>query len=594
MGDQQKTPAKRGNRTDWQRTLRLLQMARPYWLHSAGILALGVIQAPLALLTPLPMKIAVDSVVGSRPLPGFLNTVLPGFITQSDMGRLSLAVALMVIITLLVYAASLGTWWLATYTGEKLILEFRTRLFRHVQRLSLTYHDTKGTTDSTYRIHYDTESIRMLTIGGVPLLTAGFTLIAMVVMTAWLDTRLALIALAVCPALYFITEAFKYRIRDRWSEVKKLDSSAMTLIQEVLSSVRVVKAFGREDYEHQKFVRRSDQRVQGQVEVAILNGQFDLYVGATIAVGSALVLFVGILHVKAGTLTLGSLLMVMSYLVQLYEPLKMISKKLAELQSGMVSAERAFSLLDEVPQVVERAGAIHLDRAKGAFQFKDVCFSYNPNQPVLQEICFEAPAGAKIGIQGRTGAGKSTLISMLMRFYDPVSGQVLLDGHDIRDYKLADLRNQFAMVLQEPVLFSTSIAENIAYGRPEASDAEIIEAARRANAHDFISRLPDGYETEVGERGMKLSGGERQRISLARAFLKDAPILVLDEPTSSVDVKTEAAIMDAMERLMQDRTTFIIAHRLSTLDGCDVRLEMEYGRLIPYRGGVLNDPHRSH
>jgi ATP-binding cassette subfamily B protein len=257
-----------------------------------------------------------------------------------------------------------------------------------------------------------------------------------------------------------------------------------------------------------------------------------------------------------------------------------VSKKLADLQGSLVSAERAFALLDESPDVQDRPGARHLQRAEGAISFRKVCFAYPHNPPVLHDVSIHIEPGTCVGIEGTTGAGKTTLLSLLTRFYDPTAGEILLDGVDLRDYRLADLRNQFAIVLQDTVLFSTTVAENIAYARPEASDAEIIAAAEAANAHEFITRLPQGYETKVGERGMRLSGGERQRIALARAFLKDAPLLILDEPTSSVDLRTEKLIIEALQRLVQGRTTFIIAHRLSTLNECDVRLRLEHGRLV--------------
>jgi ATP-binding cassette subfamily B protein len=282
----------------------------------------------------------------------------------------------------------------------------------------------------------------------------------------------------------------------------------------------------------------------------------------------------------AGVLTLGSLLLILGYLAQFYSPLKIVSRKVASLQSHLASAERAFDLMDEPPDVIERPDAQPLIRSKGAVVFHNVSFSYQDDQSVLKDVSFEIPAGTRAGIAGQTGAGKSTLVSLLTRFYDPTSGQILLDGNDLRDYVIADLRDQFAIVLQEPVLFSTSIAENIAYAKPGASKDEIIKAAKAANAHDFIVALPDGYETQVGERGMRLSGGERQRIALARAFLKDAPILIMDEPTSSVDTKTEFGIIDAMDRLMQNRTTFMIAHRLTTLENCDVLLMIEDGKLV--------------
>ena len=294
----------------------------------------------------------------------------------------------------------------------------------------------------------------------------------------------------------------------------------------------------------------------------------------------AAVLLIGVRSVRTGALTLGELLLVIGYLTQLYSPLKTMSKKMALMQSHLAGAERAFALLDESPDVTERPNARPLSRAKGAVAFRNVWFAYEKGPPVLSDISFQIRPGARVGIVGSTGAGKSTLVNLLPRFYDPTQGQILLDGRDLREYKLADLRNQFAIVLQEPLLFSTSIGENIAYARAGAGKEEIMAAAKAANAHEFIIGLPKGYETQVGERGMRLSGGERQRISLARAFLKGAPVLILDEPTSSVDARTEAGIVEAMERLMRGRTTFIIAHRLSTLKHCDILIRIEHGRVL--------------
>jgi len=560
---------------------RLLREARPYWPHIAGIFLLSLLSTPLALLLPFPLKLAVDSVIGANPLPPLVAAVLPASARDSGTAVLLFAAGLLVAVTLLVYLQAVASSILQTYTGEKLVLEFRARLFRHVQRLSLAYHDTKGTADSTYRIQYDAPSIQgIATDGLIRLIAAGFTLLGMIYITARLDWQLALVALVICPPLFLLTQTFRPRLRRRWREIKKLDSSAMSVVQEVLSSVRVVKAFGQEDREHGRFVRHSNQRLLEQIRLTFFQGGFDIVVGLTLAVGTAAALFVGALHVRNGALTLGELLVVMAYLAQLYEPLKTLSKKVTELQSGLASAERAFSLLDELPEVIERPNARPLARASGAVSFRGVSFSYEKDLPVLQDISFEVAPGSRVGIAGRTGAGKTTLASLLMRFYDPTAGQILLDGADLREYKLADLRNQFAMVLQDSVLFSATIAENIAYARPEATREEIEEAAKAANAHEFILSLPEGYQTLVGERGMRLSGGERQRISLARAFLKDAPILILDEPTSAVDLRTEAAILEAMERLMRGRTTITIAHRLSTLENCDLRLEIEGGQLV--------------
>jgi ATP-binding cassette subfamily B protein len=303
-------------------------------------------------------------------------------------------------------------------------------------------------------------------------------------------------------------------------------------------------------------------------------------IGLTTGVGAAAVLLVGARQVQSGALTLGSLLLVMGYLTQLFEPLKTMAKKSASLQSHLASAERVFALFDEAPEVIEKPSPRPLARASGAIAFRAVSFEYVPDRPVLQQVSFQVGPGTLVGIAGETGAGKSTLISLMLRFYDVAEGQILLDGVDIREYRLADLRNQFAVVPQEPLLFSTSIAENIAYARPDAGHDQIVAAAIAAHADEFIARLPRGYNTIVGERGMCLSGGERQRISLARAFLKDAPILGLDEPTSAVDVNTEAAILDAMERLSQGRTCFLISHRLNALRNCDLVLQMESGRLV--------------
>ena len=288
---------------------------------------------------------------------------------------------------------------------------------------------------------------------------------------------------------------------------------------------------------------------------------------------------------RAGVLTLGQLTVVMAYLTQLYSPLETLTQKFTDLQGSLAGAERAFALLDEQIDVDDRPGARPLVRARGEIELRDVHFAYEPGQPVLAGASAHIPAGTRVGLVGRTGAGKTTLVNMLTRFHDPTQGAVLLDGVDLRDLKLADLRRQFAIVLQEPILFSTTIAENIAYGRPDATREQIEAAARAADAHGFIAALPAGYDTEVGERGMTMSGGQRQRVALARAFLKDAPILILDEPTSAVDMKTEASIIDAMERLMAGRTTFIVAHRLATLAHCDRVYAVQDGRLAPSTAG---------
>ncbi len=572
----------RGTAGDVTLYRRLVRQARPFWFHLGGILALSLLAPPLALLTPLPLKIAVDSVVGSHPVPGVLGALLPAA-TRSATAALLLAAGLAVAIALLVHLQALASWLLQTYTGERLALDFRGQLFARVQRLSLSYHDSKGTTDSTYRIQYDAPAIQWILVNGVTtFVTAGFTLVGMILVTAHIDWQLAVIALAVAPVLFLLAKASRQRLRNRWYEVKEQQSEAMSVVQETLSAMRVVRAFGQEEREQKRFMHHASRSMWGQVHLAFIEGGFDLLVGLTLGLGTAAVLWVGVTHVRSGVITLGDLLMVMAYLAQLFSPLQTMSKKVAELQSTLAGAERAFALLDQVPDVAERLEARPISRAAGAVAFRGVSFAYDRDHPVLHDISFEVEPGTRLGIVGTTGAGKTTLVSLLTRFYDPTGGQILLDGVDLREYCLADLRSQFALMLQEPVLFSTSIAENIAYARPGAGEREIVEAARRANAHEFISRLPQGYDTQVGERGLRLSGGERQRISLARAFLKDAPVLILDEPTSSVDVKTEAGILNAVERLMQGRTTLVIAHRGSTLRHCEVVMVIEDGRLAAF------------
>lgn len=560
---------------------RLLQQARPYWIHLVGIFVLGLLSTPLGLLAPLPLKIVVDSAIGTHPLPRFLSRILPAPVTRSQGKILAIALILLLGVALVENLFALANSFLRTFTAEKLLLDFRARLFSHLQRLSLGYHDTKGTMDSIYRIQNDTASMQYLTIDGLgPFVTSSITLLVMFYVTFRIDWRLAMVAMVVSPVLFMLSMAYRPRFRKRSREVKQLETSAMAVLQEALSIVRVVKAFGREKHEEDRYVNKSQAGMWARIYLELLGGYYSSFVGLTTALGTACVLWIGVDHVHAGTLTLGSLLLVVSYLGQLYAPLKTIGRKATSLQTHWVGLERAFSILDQLPDVSERPNARPLLRASGAVKFQHISFAYEEGHQVLQDICFEVPSKARVGVCGRTGAGKTTLLSLLTRFYDPARGQILLDGVDLRDYRLADLRNQFAIVLQEPVLFSTSIAENIAYARPGAAQEEIVQAAKLADAHNFISALHHGYDTVVGERGVRLSGGERQRISLARAFLKDAPILLLDEPTSSVDMKTEAVILKATERLMQDRTTFMIAHRPSALENCDVMLELEHGRLL--------------
>jgi ATP-binding cassette, subfamily B, bacterial len=554
---------------------RVLFLARAYWPLIFVFFLVSMLATPLTLLTPIPIAIVANALVGKEALPSLLSPLVPDGLESSETRLIALAAVMFVLVALLRQTQELVRMLLYTFIGERLTLEFRARLFSHVQRMSLAYHDSQGTADSIYRMQYDATAIQSLAIEGViPFVASSFTLVAMLYVIFAIDWQLAITALAAAPVLLFLTRMYQTKLRQRARSVKRLESSAMEVIQEVLGSLRVVKAFGQEEHEEGRFYGRAEDGVQSRIGLSAMEGLFGLLIGVTTAAAGAIVLYIGALHVNSGALTLGELLLVMGYLSQLYDPLRSASKRIGKMQSSLASAERAFQLLDQAPDVEERVDARPLARASGDIRFHEVSFGYNTNAQVLSDVSFRLYPGQRLGVYGVTGAGKTTLTSLLTRLYDPNGGEITLDGIAIRDYKVNDLRNQFAVVLQEPVLFSTTIAENIVYARAGATFEEVVEAAKAANAHDFITSLPDGYETIVGERGMRLSGGERQRVALARAFLKNAPILVLDEPTSSVDHQTEAAIVAAMKRLMEGRTTIMIAHRLSTLDGCDRWLEL--------------------
>jgi ATP-binding cassette subfamily B protein len=559
---------------------RILRESRTCWPHLGGIAALSLVSTPLALMAPLPLKIAVDSVLAQAPLPGVFTRFLSPYFGIRTSGLL-VAVGFMLLLALLTNLQGMASWYLQTKTGEKLVWDFRGKLLAHVQHLSISFHDTRGSSEIAYRIQHDAPSIQYIAIQGlIPTFTAACTLLAMLVVCAQIDPALCAVALIVVPVLFMLTRTCNSIVRSRSGRVKEFDSSAMTVINEVLGAIRVIKAFGQENRENERFFRHSSLRQSGQIKLAMIQSGFSLIIGLLIASATAAVLYFGISHVKQGQVTTGELLVVMAYVAGMYEPLRLLSSKSTELQAWLVSMERVFAVLDERAEIADAKNPIHVERVAGEVEFRNVSFRYNERHRGLKNINFKVPAGSRVGIVGTTGSGKTTMLNLLMRFYDPQEGQVLIDGVDAREYALGDLRRQFSVVLQEPVLFATSIAENIAYGNPGASDEQIHTAAIAANAHDFISALPGGYESKPGERGTQLSGGERQRISLARAFLRDSPILVLDEPTSAVDVRTEAEIMHATEQLMRGRTTFMIAHRLSTLTSCDVILVLDRGELV--------------
>lgn len=551
---------------------------RPYLWPMIVVLALSLLAVPITLITPVPLKILVDSVLGTQPLPSYLTIFLGSQVSQSL--ALWIAISILLATAVLTYLQNLVNVWYSNKIGNRMTLDVRSRLFRQMQRLSIAYHDTMGAADSAYRTLNDAPMLRSFGIDSlIPLTASVLTLGAMILVMVYLDWQLAAIALLVSPLMFLLTVVFRPRIRAGWRKFRASESAAMAVAQESLGASRLVKAYGQEERRSEQLVSHYNESLAAQLSVQVNSAVYSLLVGIVTAAGLAAVLYIGIGHVELKILTLGNLLVVNFYVTQLYTPLRNVGQSILDIQMSLTGIERYNSVLDEKPDVPESPNALPLVKASGEIAFRNVSFEYTKNHPVLHDVTFELPAGSRLGVVGPTGSGKTTLSTLLLRLFDPTSGTITLDGVDLKDYKVADLRNQFAVVHQETVLFSTTVAENIRFARPNASMAEVIVAAKAANAHDFILGLPDGYNTLVGERGMKLSGGERQRISLARAFLKDAPILILDEPTSSLDVHTEAAILETIEELMKGRTTLMIAHRASTLRNCNIILVLEEGRV---------------
>ena len=574
---------------------RAVKLARHCWPHLTGIVLLSLLSAPVALLAPLPLKIAVDSVLGKQALPGWLHRLpLPEGWLKAAGGGLVICALLLLAIALLNCFQSLANWLLCTYTGEKLVHDLRGLLLFRAQRLSLSVHDRRGANDIAYRIQYDAPAIQNLFLQGmVPLFSSVFSFAAMMLVTVRISWHIALIAAAISPVLFVLARNSSGKVHKRCHEVSELDSSAMLVLHETLSCLRAVKAFGQEAYEDERFRRKSRQRMAEQVRLASIQAGFHVLIGLCVALAAAVALVVGVTEVRQQRMTVGEFLLVMAYMAQLYEPLRTVSTKIPELQSTLASLHRAFALLEETPEMDETLPVSNPVRARGEVEFRNVSFHYTAGgRGILKDISFHVRPGMRVGVVGPSGSGKSTLVNLLTRFYDPTDGSILIDKIDLRAYSLAGLRQQFSIVLQEPMLFSTTVAGNIAYADPQASRASVVRAAKMANAHDFIQRLPQGYDTLLGDGGTGLSGGERQRLAIARAFLKDAPMLILDEPTSAVDLRTEELIVEALDTLMEGRTTFMIAHRLSTLERCDMVLVLRNGSLRAVTNTV--DEARSH
>src|SRR5213595_3551459 len=549
---------------------RVLRYYRPFLGQTALGLSLSFFGIGLHLLKPWPFKIIVDNFIRTGA------AILPDWRTWIPLLCLALV-------------ASQLLWgiinWITNYlfvkVGLQALLKLRTDLYSYLQSLSLKYHDTRRSTDSSFRVAYDSQSIQTIyNKGFINIFGSAITLAGTFVIMVQLDWQLTLLSLAIVPLIVGAIYIFAHRIRRESTSIQEQESAVLTQAQDGLSSIRMVHAFGREDFEVRQFQQQARQSLQANLRLTLTNVNSALVISTLMVIGTAAMYYIGSLHVLGGTLTPGSLLVFSAYLLMLYQPLESLTYTAWAMEGATAGAKRCFEVLDRQDDVRDSPTAVDISSVKGAIDFRCVNFGYAENRIVLRDVNLRIEPNQIVGLAGGTGAGKSTLLSLVPRFYDPTTGAVMLDGRDVRDITKKSLRAQIAIVLQDTLLFSTTIRENIAYGRPEASEEEIVAAARRAQADDFIRQLPNGYASLVGERGGHLSVGQRQRIGIARAFLKNAPILLLDEPTSALDPATESAIMETIKELMRGRTTLIATHRLATIHNLDQIIVLEHGRIV--------------
>jgi len=557
---------------------RVFRYYRPFLPQTVVGLLLSVIGIGLNLLKPWPFKIIVDDFLRPNPTPrGDWHTWVP---------LLCLA---LVVIQFLWGVINWATNYILVKVGLQTLLKLRTDLYAYLQSLSLKYHDTRRSSDLSFRVAYDSQSIQTIyNKGFTNIFGSIITLVGTFAVMVRIDWQLALLSLAVVPLLLGAIYFFAHRIRRESTFIQEQESAMLAQAQEGLSSIRMVHAFGREEFEVRQFHRQARQSLQANLRLTLTNVNSALVISTLMVIGTAAMYYVGTLHVLAGTLTLGSLLVFSAYLLMLYQPLESLTYTAWAMEGATAGAKRCFEVLDRQDDVVDSPKAIAILSARGSIEFQNVSFAYAQNRDVLHNLDLTISPNQIVALVGGTGAGKSTLLSLVPRFYDPTSGSVTLDGCDLREITKKSLRAQIAIVLQDTLLFSTSVRENIAYGRPDATEEEIVDAARRAQADEFIRQMPNGYQSAVGERGGHLSVGQRQRLGIARAFLKNAPVLLLDEPTSALDPTTESAIMETIKELMRGRTTLIATHRLATVHNVDQIIVLEHGHIVEQgRGSEL-------
>jgi ATP-binding cassette subfamily B protein/subfamily B ATP-binding cassette protein MsbA len=562
------------------RTLRYFRNYTGQTLLAVLLMSAGI---GLNLLAPWPFKYVVDGILQGKGAAG----VAPAhaFITRwfswtSDQGAALTLFAIMALIALLSGLTNLFSNTLLIKIGLKALLHLRTQLYSCLQALPLQFHDARRSSDSSFRVAYDSQSIQTIyNKGFATIFGAVVTLVGALVIMFRMNWRLTLVSMAVIPPLYWAIKYYGDRIRRESTTIQERESDLLATTQEGLGSIRMVQAFGRESFEVQQFVRHATRSLEANFRLNITSMKSALVVTTLIAVGTSAMYYVGTLQVIDGRLSIGDLTVFVAYLATLYQPIQQLTYTAWALEGAAAGAQRCFEVLDREEETKDSPDAVPLGAAKGEITFAGVAFNYDPKAPVLEGVDLAIAPGETVAFVGGTGAGKSTLLSLVPRFYDPTAGIVRIDGHDLKSLTKASLRSQIGMVLQDTLLFSSSIRENIAYGREGATEEEIIEAAKRAQAYDFIMAQPQGFDTPVGERGGHLSVGQRQRLGIARAFLKNAPILLLDEPTSALDPSTEKAIMETIAELMRGRTTLIITHRLSTVHHLGRIVLLENGRI---------------
>jgi ATP-binding cassette subfamily B protein/subfamily B ATP-binding cassette protein MsbA len=559
----------------------MLSYLRPYRRPVLVLSVLLLLEIVLGALQPWPLALAIDHVMQGRPFGlAFADRWMNALAGDSRILPLVIIVAAGVVLQVTNQFVSAYGTQVQVDTGQRMVYDLRYKLLQHLQSLGLHHHITTNTADAVYRVDVDAYAIENLVMSGLfPLATSVITLIVMFVILLRIDVTVALLSLTVVPFLFLCLRFYMKTLVNREERTKELESKLLERLYETFAAIRLVKSFAREPYESDRYARAGRETMSARIAITWQQSLFSVIVTTITIVGTALVLIVGGERVITREMSVAELLVVIAYLGAVYGPLSSIAHTTGQLQGAIAGANRVRKMFAIVPETVDAPGAIAASGVTGNIKFEGVGFTYPDGTNVLHDIDFEAKRGEMVALVGLTGAGKTTLVSLIPRFYDASVGRVLIDGVDVRQYQLRGLREKIAIVLQDPVLFSGTIAENLRYGRLDATREEIEAAARAAHAHDFIVRLAKGYDTEIAEAGASLSGGERQRLSVARAILKDAPMLILDEPTSSLDAISEEIVFSALRRLRTGRTTVVIAHRLSTIRDADRILVLDGGRI---------------